>query len=408
MESEQFTSLGDRAEFNTLKNEISSAKTNITFSLNIARRLTFILFEEIVEFSPTQSRTVVFDPENISEDKELLESVKKNGIVSNIIVRELEKEGHVNDPFQMKNQGERTFALVAGHRRVEAGKAAGLAGTEGVIAKPNEDHNLITLVENMGRRELTTYEKAQAYKSLQERRGLSENKTAQLVGISQGSINRMFNALKSPTALRELWQDSDLSDTAIVILKDHWEEINQFDFATIKDKFRGLTRSGAVSLRDQLGSGTPLKTALISMNCIADSPTVPTSPKPSKPSRATDGVKEKLNSREDFTREQMYALISAINDIFPKITEEKGKILYDYTLVNGISDMDVLWAAALYVAKGGKLDKALVLSANVMSNRKIAGLINRQIKQEKQSASLYKKYWKKNQDIKQYLKTVFR
>ena len=67
-----------------------------------------------------------------------------------------------------------------------------------MIAKPSEDHDLITLVENMGRKELTTYEKALALKSLQDRRELSENKTAKLTGISQATINRLFNALKSP------------------------------------------------------------------------------------------------------------------------------------------------------------------------------------------------------------------
>ena len=408
MESEQFTSLGDRVDFKILDKDDSSPTTKNQYAMNIARQLTYILFEEIIESSPTQSRTVVFDPVSCQEDKELLESVQKHGIITPIIVRELKKEGHIDDPFLMKNPGERTFALVAGHRRVAAGRAAGLAGTEGVIAKSTEDHDLITLVENLGRRELTTYEKALAYKSLQERRGLSGNKTAQLIGISQGSINRMFNALKSPTALRELWQDGYLSDTAIVILKEHWEEIDQFEIAYIKDKLRGLARSGAVSLRDQLGSGTPLDTVLVSMDSINDSPTHLMSPKPTKQSCAIVGTKEKQISRENHSSEQKYALISAINDVFPKISKEKGKVLFDYTVVNGISDIDVLWAAALYVAKGGKLDEAIALSAKVMSNRKITGLINRQIKQAKQAASLYKKYWGKNLDIKQYLKTVFR
>ncbi len=408
MESEQFANLGDRLDFQVSNKEHLSSQSESQSALEVARRLTFILFEEIIENSPTQSRTVIFEPGSCKEDLELLESVQQHGIVTSIIVRELEDEEQGNDPFLVKNPGERTFALVAGHRRVAAGRAAGLAGTEGVIAKPNEDHNLITLVENMGRRELTTYEKAQAYKSLQKRRGLSGNKTAQLAGISQGSINRMFNALKSPTALRELWQDGYLSDTSIMILKDHWEEIGQFEIAYIKDKLRGLARSDAVSLRDQLGSGTPLKTALISMDRINDPSTLSTNPKPTKQSRAPGRVKEKPNSREDHTREQKYALISAINDVFPKISEEKGKVLYDYTVVNGISDLDVLWAAALYVAKGGKLDESVVLSAKVMTNRKVAGLINRQVKQEKQGAHLYKKYWKKNPDLKKYLKSVFR
>ncbi len=408
MESEQFNSLGDRLDFQVSNKERLNSPPVNQSAIEIARRLTFILFEEIIESSPTQSRTVVFDPGICQEDEELLESVQNHGIITPIIVRELEKEGHINDPFLMKNPGERTFALVAGHRRVAAGKIAGLAGTEGVIAKPNEDHNLITLVENMGRRELKTYEKALALKSLQERRELSENKTAQLTGVSQASINRLFNALASPSTLRELWKDGHLSATAILALKEYWSEFEKINNQALLEKLQGLSRSEADNLRNQLGSGTPLKTALISMDRINDSPNLSMSSKPTKQSRAIGGAIEKQISRENHSSEQKYALISVINDVFPKISEEKGKVLYDYTVVNGISDLDVLWAAALYVAKGGKLDEAVALSANVMSNRTIAGLINRQIKQAKQTASLYKKYWKKNRDIKQYLKIVFR
>ena len=392
--------------------DLKPGEPDSLYETNIIKRLknkwTFILFEEIVQSSPIQSRIVVFDPEVNAKDKELLDSIKVNGIITPIVVRDLRENGDPSNLINKNSRGERNFALVAGHRRVAAGRAAGLTGTEGVIAKPSEDHDLITLAENIGRREITTYEKALTLKSLQERKRLSENKTAKLTGNSQASINRMFNALKSPTALRELWHDGYLSVTTIMILKDHWEEIGQFEIAYIKDKMRGLARSDAVSLRDQLGSGTPLKTALISMDRINDPSTLSTNPKPTKQSRAPGREKEKPNSREDHTREQKYALISAINDVFPKISEEKGKVLYDYTVVSGISDLDVLWAATLFVAKGGKLDEAVDLSSKVMSNRKIAGLINRQIKQEKQGAHFYKKYWKKNPYLKKYLKSVFR
>ncbi|MCJ7806236.1 MAG: hypothetical protein MUP57_01650, partial [Clostridia bacterium] len=40
------------------------------------RKLSFILFSEILEDSPVQSRAEVFDPNKSQKDKELLESIK--------------------------------------------------------------------------------------------------------------------------------------------------------------------------------------------------------------------------------------------------------------------------------------------------------------------------------------------
>ena len=168
MESEQFATLGDRITLDAYNENDPNTKQENQSEVEIASRHSFILFDEIIESSPTQSRTVVFDPENIEQDKVLLESIRSNGIVTDIIVRELEQDGQVNDPFLRKKQGNRTFALVAGHRRVAAGKAAGLHGAQGIITKPSDDYALLTLVENTGRRELTTYENAMSLKSFQE------------------------------------------------------------------------------------------------------------------------------------------------------------------------------------------------------------------------------------------------
>ena len=406
MTIEQFGSLGDRVDFITEDQVESNNKSGNQYKLNISRRLTFILFEEIIESSPTQFRTVVFDPDGCSQDKELLESVQKHGIITPIIVRELAEDGDANDLFLMKNPGERAFALVAGHRRVAAGQTAGLAGTEGVIAKPSEDHDLITLVENMGRRELTTYEKARALKSLQERRGLSENKTAQLTGISQASINRLFNALKSPGVLRDLWQEGHICATAILTLKEHWQEFEHLESPTLIKKMRELSRSEADSLRDQLGSGTSLQTALNAMERYNDPPPLSKIKKPAKQSRSTDGIEDKPKVDKNGLGEQKGDLLSAIRDVFPKITEEKGKVLFDYALVSSVKDAEVIWAAALFVARGGNLDQAVEICSKTMSNRMYRSLLSREVKTMKRISSILKSK-KPRRDLKKLIKTIY-
>ena len=119
----------------------------------VAHHNTFVMFDEILEDSPVQSRRVVFNPDSNPKDRELLESIKASGIVTPIIVVPLEKQGV---------RGQRQFALVAGHRRVAAGKLAGLAGTTAKVVPDNVDPEAITLAENSGRRDLSSYERAQA------------------------------------------------------------------------------------------------------------------------------------------------------------------------------------------------------------------------------------------------------
>ena len=118
METEQFESLGERISFDFNDRGKPTVSKGKRSSLNIARRLTFILFEEIIEDSPSQTRTVIFDPKRNPEDAELLESIKQHGIITPIIVRGLGHKTEFNS-FDQKKSGERNFALVAGHRRAQ-------------------------------------------------------------------------------------------------------------------------------------------------------------------------------------------------------------------------------------------------------------------------------------------------
>jgi hypothetical protein len=87
---------------------------------DVARRLTFVLFEEIVESSPAQSRDVIFDPEKYPKDRELLDSVRKQGIVMPIVVRRIGDDPAPDGLFS----GEETHGLIPSDCSPE-GKGAG-------------------------------------------------------------------------------------------------------------------------------------------------------------------------------------------------------------------------------------------------------------------------------------------
>jgi ParB/RepB/Spo0J family partition protein len=355
----------------------------------IARRYTFVLFDEITEDSPTQSRREVFNPEKYPEDQELVNSIRANGIVTPIVIRAIQGPG--------KKQGERKFALVAGHRRVAAGIAADLTGTEGVVSKPDEDEAIINLVENQGHRKLSSYEKALAYETFRVDRELSIRQVATLVGLAKSYTSEIFQALQSPPALINIWAEGDITPKALIILKDHWELLGQEEAAPLLKGLRGLSRTGASDLSAQLSAGTPLKKAL-SVIINTGQNNKPTSGKSSSKASAAG---------HDIAGMSKDELLTAMTEVFPRINEKKARVLYDYTVMNGIQDPEILWAAALYVDRGGQISRAVPLTATVMEKRSRKTILAQEVKLMKKVACAINTMKKEDKIIIDFMNIVF-
>jgi|GEM_PF-1389286 len=430
MGQNQFDSLGDLVEFDEKDMRGEESLCAVQRPETIARRITFILFEEIVESSPTQAREVVFDPETNPKDQELLASVKEHGIITPIVVRDLSQRGSAeHQGFNFQKRGERTFALVAGHRRVEAGKTAGQKGTEGVITKSSEDHELLTLVENMGRRELTSFEEALALKTLQDRRNLSGRQVAEVTGLSQTHVNRLFNALKAPEVLKRLWREGELDATSLVELKKHWHQFSSEDPAWLAQQMREMSRREIRDLRDQLGAGTPLKTALNAQGGLSSAvsqsghKTSLQEAQPGGPYHAHDELPDVDENSGSPTRKEQPPhtqtnktaaasiqeglkrdVVTAITDVFP-IKEEQGEALFDEAVNGGIKEEQILWTAALYVAQGGEVDQALSLAAEALSTRWMRSVLHREVKQMKRVARGLAAC--QHKELKSFMLTIF-
>ncbi len=364
-----------------------------------ARVLTFILFSEIIEDSPVQGRANVFDPNKSSADKELLESIKANGVVQPIVVRSLE-DSDAGLGLGAK-KGERKFAIVAGHRRVAAGRAAGLNGTEGMIARTGDDHELITLAENMGRKELSAYERALALKSLQERRDLSVRKVADAAGVSAAYTSDLFNALTSPEPLKGPWKEGAISTDVVVGLKNHWEAFDQIKDKSLIGKISNITISGSKALRDQLDAGTNLADALTAMSTTAF--------RAEQGSGGNRGPYKKSTKDNVIKNSKAYkeAFSSAVQDVFAKIDQDKAEVLFQDAVRLSVNDADTLWAAALYVAKGGNQDKAVELASAVMQIPGVKSAINKEVRAMRKVAANLDKFKKKDKNATQFLKMIF-
>ena len=388
---QQFDNLGDKLLVDDVDIQEEDSLYKPKELEDIAHRLTFVLFDEIIEDSPTQSRREVFNPANNKEDKELLESIQVHGIISPIAVRAIRGKNNI--------QGRREFALVSGHRRVAAGKAANLPGVEGVVTKTDDDHEVLTLVENMGRKELSSFEKAAALNSLKEQRDLSIRQVAAITGLSKSYLSEIFQALKSPEVLKIVWAEKEISPKAIVLLKEHWDLFEQEEAAPLHKQMRGLSQQKASNLSAQLRAGTSLKKALVMVNSNGQiSRSLKSSGRNSTDKAEPDPGPTIIKKDE---------LLAAISAVFPRIKERQVRILYDFAVVYGVKDLEVLWGAALYVDRGGNINRAIKVTSKVMSKRSTKSRVNSEVALMKKVARDLKTMTKEDKTIKDYLQVVF-
>jgi ParB/RepB/Spo0J family partition protein len=361
-----------------------------------APKITFVLFDEIQQISRAQSRTQVFDIDQYSEDNELYESIKARGVITPIVVRSLDSESPV-----IEKRGERAFALVSGHRRVEAAKLAGLKGVPGIMARDEDDHDLMTLAENMGRRELSTYERALAICSLKEDRGFSNRKTAQATGISSAQVDRMVNSFKAPEPLQEMWKKGSLSMTTMEVMKRHWDKFEGDVPKKTLSRVEKISLSAAKELCAQLDLGTDLETSLQSIGGSQQST------RKSENKKKSQSVATPKKDDKTFKSEQKEAIIKALRGVFPKTKAEDFNALFDLAVANNIKDFEVLWAAALYVSRGGKVDQALRNASHALRDRSVRSLIAREVKLMRQVSSLMQGLKRKDKENKRILQTIF-
>ena len=105
----------------------------------------------------SQLETFRNHPFSVTEDKEmqeLAESIKLNGVITPIVVREIE-----NDKYE----------IISGHRRTHASKLAGLLKVPCIIKKMTDEEAIIAMVDaNKQRENIKPSEKAFAYKMKME------------------------------------------------------------------------------------------------------------------------------------------------------------------------------------------------------------------------------------------------
>lgn len=121
---------------------------------------------------------------SVNEQKQLVASIKKSGIIQPIVVRKQDAGG---------------YEIIAGERRWRAAQAAGLKEVPIVVRDASDmEAAEISLIENIQREELNPLEEANAYVTLTETFRLSQEEIASRVGKDRSTIANTVRLLKLP------------------------------------------------------------------------------------------------------------------------------------------------------------------------------------------------------------------
>lgn len=135
----------------------------------------------------------VMDPEALQE---LADSIKAQGLIQPIVVRELE---------------ERQFEIVAGERRWRAAQLAGLHEVPCLVKMlADQSAMAIALIENIQREDLSALEQAQALQRLLTEFGLQHQELAQAIGKSRSAITNSLRLLNLQDEVKLLLEHGDL------------------------------------------------------------------------------------------------------------------------------------------------------------------------------------------------------
>jgi ParB family chromosome partitioning protein len=149
---------------------------------------------DLVSPNPEQPRTH-FEPEKL---RELADSIREHGIIQPLIVSRDESGA---------------YRLIAGERRLQAARLAGLDSVPVVVREAADAELLeLALIENIQRADLNAIEEAMAYRRLTEEYGLTQEEAARRVGKSRVTVSNALRLLQLEGEIRRSLVAGEISE----------------------------------------------------------------------------------------------------------------------------------------------------------------------------------------------------
>jgi ParB family chromosome partitioning protein len=145
--------------------------------------------------NPRQPRTSM----RPDELKDLTASVREHGVLQPLIVTLGSSAGR--------------YTLIAGERRLQAAKLAGLAAVPVIVRQATDQQRLeLAIIENVQRSDLSSLEEAEAYRQLAEDFDLSHEEIAGRVGKSRVAVTNTLRLLKLPDPVKNALIEDRVSE----------------------------------------------------------------------------------------------------------------------------------------------------------------------------------------------------
>ncbi len=149
----------------------------------------------LIRRNPRQPRGAMAE----GELEELAASIKEHGVLQPLVVTMAQVPGE--------------FVLIAGERRLEAARRAGLETVPVVVrAASDQERLLLALIENVQREDLSPLETAEAYRQLNDEFGLSHEEISKRVAKSRVAVTNTLRLLRLPEAVRRALASGHLSE----------------------------------------------------------------------------------------------------------------------------------------------------------------------------------------------------
>jgi ParB family chromosome partitioning protein len=145
--------------------------------------------------NPRQPRNMMHP----QELEELTASVREHGVLQPLIVTPGDSKGH--------------YVLIAGERRLQAARLAGLASVPVLVRQATDQQRLeLAIIENVQRSDLSALEEAEAYRQLAEDFNLSHEGIAARVGKSRVAVTNTLRLLRLPDSVKNALIERRISE----------------------------------------------------------------------------------------------------------------------------------------------------------------------------------------------------
>jgi ParB family chromosome partitioning protein len=148
---------------------------------------------EQIQPNPHQPR-IHFSETDLSE---LADSIREHGVLQPLVVMSVDGG----------------YQLIAGERRLQASKLAGLKAVPAILRQATRQELLeLALIENIQRADLNALEEAEAYRQLTEDFGLSHEAVARRVGKSRVAVTNTLRLLGVAPAVKQALVDGKITE----------------------------------------------------------------------------------------------------------------------------------------------------------------------------------------------------